>query len=89
MFVNRRMVTIVGTILLGVAWLLAFVTAGATGLEFLLKIRSRWQEQAQTTLTPRFTRLDQGYEPFGIQHLHPAVSLLFPARPRRESGHFQ
>lgn len=46
MFVmSRRMVTIVGTTLISAVWLLAFVTAGAAGLEFLLRIRSRWQSQ--------------------------------------------
>jgi len=80
--VIRRILPIVGTTLLVAAWLLAFVMAGATGLEFLLKIRSRWQAQAQDASGPRFSRLTRAYEAFEVQHLHPQYLFFFPLDPR-------
>ena len=78
--VSKRMVSIVGTIVLGAVWLLALGAAGATGLEFFFKIRSRWQE-ARSESHSRMDRLDRAYEAFGIQHLHPQYLFFFPLDP--------
>jgi hypothetical protein len=63
-------------------WLLAFVTAGATALEFLLKMRSRSQEQAEHDSQPRLSALARAYQAVGIQHLHPQYLFFFPLDPR-------
>ncbi len=78
-----RVVTIVGRSLAGLLWLLAFVTAGATGLEFLLKVRSHWhQQEFLTAASPKTRRLVRAYAPFGVLHLHPQYFFFFPLDPR-------
>lgn len=79
---RRRTVSIVSTILISGIWLLAFVTAGAASLEVLLKIRAQQRLQALADSRPRFSRLDQAYDPFGVQHLHPQYLFFFPLDPR-------
>jgi hypothetical protein len=78
-----RTVKIVGALALGTFWLLAFVLAGAAGLELLLKIRSHWlPPPAKTAAGPRYQQLLRAYEAFGIGHLHPQYVFFFPLDPR-------
>lgn len=80
--VRRRAVTVAGTILLGAVWLLALAATGAAGLEFFLKVRSRWHaRQAGDDSHSRFNRLVRAYEPFGVRHLNPQYLFFFPLDP--------
>ena len=80
---SRRTGTIIGWTVLLLLWLLAFVVAGATGLEFLLRIRSHWRSpEAQTDPTPKYSQLGHAYEPCGVMHLHPQYLFFFPRDPR-------
>ena len=77
-----RIVRIVDTLALGLLWLLAVVMAGATGLEFLLKVRSRWLTlEAATDSRPKADRLELAYAPFTVLHLHPQYFFFFPLDP--------
>ena len=80
---SGRIVTTIGASLLGLLWLLAFVMAGATGLEFLLRVRSHWHPlEALTDSRPKAQRLERAYVPFGVLHLHPQYFFFFPLDPR-------
>jgi hypothetical protein len=80
---GRRTATIIGRAVVVVLWLLAFVVAGATGLEFLLRIRSHWlPPYAPSSSGPRHQQLLRAYAPFGFGHLHPQYFFFFPLDPR-------
>jgi hypothetical protein len=78
-----RSVRIVGALAIGLLWLVAFVVAGAAGLELLLKVRSHWlSPPAQTGVGPKYQQLLRAYDAFGVNHLHPQYVFFFPLDPR-------
>jgi hypothetical protein len=78
-----RVMKIISALLIGLLWLLAFVMAGATGLELFLRVQGQWRQSADLAHPPsKYDQIEQAYKGFGVDHLNPEYLFFFPLDPR-------